>query len=209
MEEKDTPKEAPFKDTPIQPEPLPHKHKKPAKTLGEKLIPWGQFLGLLCGALLGVYASFVKGEPKAIRAWEVLRDQVNQQSEAINKLHLRMVFLQAHQEGQNAAALQLKLDQLQVKYDSMLKQLKVPARPAPRPCKEGFTRTTEGKCEKMSAAVPVAPTLDTMKKALEEERKRMEAERKKGETIRKLMEKKESGDKILQALPPSPDDKKL
>ena len=191
-------KEGPLKEVDTKPEPA-HKHKKPAKTLGEKLIPWGQFLGLVCGALLGIYASFVKGEPKATKTWEVLRDQVNQQSEAINKLHLRMVFLQAHQEGANAASLQLKLDQLQVKYDTMLKQLKAPS-PTPVRVKPAPVPT----------AAP-APTLDAMKKAMEDERRRMEAERKKGEGIRKLMEqqKKGGGDKILQALPPSPEDKKL
>ncbi len=199
MDEKDTPKEAPLKEVPTQPERV-SKPKKAAKTLGEKLIPWGQFLGLICGALLGVYASFVKGEPKADKTWEVLRDQVNQQSEAINKLHLRMVFLQAHQEGHNAATLQLKLDQLQAKYDAMLKHLKAPA-PTPVRVKPAPPVPT---------AVP-APTLDAMKKAMEDERRRMEAERKKGETIRKMMDqqKKGGGDKILQALPPSPDDKKL
>jgi hypothetical protein len=79
-------------------------------------------LGAMTGLILGVVAN-VKGEPEAQEAkdkgdeiWKTLKGKVdkqskalNSQSEAIEKLSRRVIFLQAHEAGFNAGKMYAEL----------------------------------------------------------------------------------------------------
>lgn len=191
-------------------------------------------LGALSALILGLVANF-KGEPVAQKAtedidktWRKLRFQVNKQSDAINKLHLRMVHFQGTQEGFTAGKLQEKLELIQKKYDELagsqpkkvakLQQAKKPtavaAKPAPKPKKEcppGRVEA-EGRCRKVTKAVAKRVAKDSQKvaeaqrKLAEERRRREELERKKRALERKMTQQKQQAVPKLSPLPAKLDD---
>jgi hypothetical protein len=144
--------------------------KRREPTLGERVFSWCKAMAVLVPAIIACYAAFFKGEPVAEKTWDTLRAQVNKQSEAINKLQLRIVYFQAQSETQTAMAIQQKLDELQKKYDAALlakKQAPAPGtapiavRPQPPPpppppppaqCRKGYVEAG-GKCTKVAPAV--------------------------------------------------------
>lgn len=165
-------------------------------------------LGALSGLILGLVAN-CRGEPIAEKTWITLRDQVNKQSALINKLHVRTVFLQAHEEGRTAANLQLQLEDLK-------KQLEKPAR-CPTSCAPGFQPSSTGACVPAAKApaikkAQVEVERDRAIKALEAERTRTaELTQRKLELTRKLTvikAKGGSGEPTLKALPKKLDDVK-
>jgi len=76
-------------------------------------------LGALTALILGAWAN-LRGEPTAEKTYTVLREQVNRQADAINRLHQRVVWLQAHEEGRTSASLQQQLDNLRTVYTQKL-----------------------------------------------------------------------------------------
>ena len=158
-------------------------------------------IGALSALILGVIANF-KGEPIAEKAWETLRDKVNKQTIAIKRLHNRVVYFQAHEEGKNAAELQLKLDALQRKFDS-LKAKKTATQPEAKTCGPGFV-LADNKCRKASTAVVRRVVKETKaadkaeKKLLEERRKNLELERR---LQKNTMQQQQSRDPLPNLVP--------
>jgi hypothetical protein len=144
-------------------------------------------LGALTALILGAWAN-LKGEPRAEKTWETLRDQVNELTETVNKLTKRVIFLQAHESGRTAAEIQLKLDAA----EAAIAKLKAPqAKPSPpeKKCREGYV-LAGNRCRKVSKAVSkkleqaaIAKT-EAHRKLLVEKKKRLEEERRR----RKLMQ---------------------
>jgi hypothetical protein len=87
---------------------------------------WATVISILGATGLGFYAAALKGEPEAEEAkntadktWETTQtelnkviDTTNKQSKLMRRLHQRMVHLQGHQEGWNAAKLHSELTAL-------------------------------------------------------------------------------------------------
>lgn len=174
-------------------------------------------LGALTGLLLGFFA-FIKGEPVAEKTWTTLRDQVNMQSDAINKLHSRVIFLQAHEEGRTAATLQTKVDALQKELDDV-KRVALAVKVAPattRPaCTEGQLLDDVGKCRfapktAIDKVRKETKRADTAVKAFaEEQKKRRELELKKRDLMQKMLElSKSKSNPALQSLPAKLEDAK-
>lgn len=190
-------------------------------------------IGAISGLILALFANF-RGEPEAKRAndqvdktWRTLRKQVNRQSEAINKLHLRMVHFQGTMEGMTAGKLQEKLERLQRRYDELMsakgpklvKQLqkkptKVTAKAPPKPKKEcppGWVEA-EGKCRRVHRSVAKRVSKDKQKmleakrKLEQERRRRKELERRKRELERKMVQQKQGKVPKLRLLPDKLDD---
>lgn len=171
--------------------------KKRPLTRAEKFKNYCIGLGALTALILGAWAN-LKGEPRAEKTWETLRDQVNELTETVNKLSKRVIFLQAHESGRTAAEIQLKLDaaeaalaKLKASQPTPLKVLDKPqVKPAPeKKCREGYV-LADNRCRKVPKAVAKKLEQATIAKAeahrklLVEKKKRLEEERRR----RKLMQ---------------------
>lgn len=107
--------------------------KKRPLTRAEKFKNYCLGLGALTGIIIGLLAH-LKGEPeadkandkadeavaKAVKAYETVTKQMNEVVKAQRKLHLRMVHIQAHDEGYRAAKMMLEL---QDENDKLRKQI--------------------------------------------------------------------------------------
>lgn len=175
-------------------------------------------IGALTGLILGLFSMF-RGEPMAEKTWATLRVQVNALTEAVNKLHAKVVFLQAHEEGRTAAAVHIKLDALQKKYDALTAEQggqkstnmavlgQHPASTRPAACRKGFVRGSDGRCRYVHRAVAAKVQADekraaAARAALEaEKRQRLEAERRKRELMKRLHQAAKPAPKPLPKLP--------
>lgn len=199
----------------------PSRRKRPSGPVrmlqGERLRNYAAAIAILLGALPAVGSLIVslvtayRGEPVAQKTWETLRAEVNKQAEAINKLHLRIVHFQGHQEGQTAAELQHKLDDLQRKYDE-IKEKDEPSKEkveAPKKCRSGQV-LAEGKCRSVPRAVndlvkKKEEELKKVKKEAEEEKRRHREEERK--RIRQQTQKlAKPAPPLLKGLPKHLDD---
>jgi DNA-binding transcriptional regulator YhcF (GntR family) len=193
----------------------PGRKKLPTAENSTKLKNYATAIGLvlpaLSGLVLGVIAN-VKGEPVAEKTWETLSKQVNRQSIALKRLHSRMVYFQAHEEGRHSAEIQIKLDALQKQYDALkakapVKMVKGTGRVVPatqRACRQGYVEA-DGKCRR--AARAVVQRVVTEAKAAASARKRLiEAKRRTTKLEHRLRQiRQEAKDtKALPALRPLP-----
>lgn len=187
---------------------------------------WKNFcigVGALSALLLGAWAN-LKGEPVAEKTWTTLRDQVNKQTELLNRLHSRVIFLQAHEEGRTAASLQAKVDSLQKELDALRQSTPPPGgvgKPAPAPasqpkaCAQGFVEDVHGRCRQVTKGIADRLNKEqrrgdaaTVALAIER-RKRQEAEQRKLELQRKLLEGvKSKVEPTLKSLPAKLEDAK-
>lgn len=188
--------------------------KRRPPTRAEKFKNYCIGLGALSALLLGIWAN-VKGEPIAEKTWATLRIQVNALIESVNKLHVRVVSLQAHEEGRTAAEIQLKLDGLQRRYDALVAKqgtqtatsAPVPAPAAPRECRKGLVRGSDGRCRYVHRTVAAKVQEDkkraaAARKALEaEKRRRLEAERRRRELMKRLQQAAKPAPKPMPKLP--------
>jgi hypothetical protein len=97
---------------------------KRSQTRGERAVSWAKAASIMVAAGLAVYAAVFKGEPGADEAksrvdktWKEMKRDVRKLTQAYNKLHTRVIYFQAREEGHTSGALKAKLDQLQAKYD--------------------------------------------------------------------------------------------
>ena len=167
-------------------------------TLTEKIKNVCIAIGALSALILGIIANS-RGEPVAEKTWSTLRDEFNKQSVVLKRLHSRVVYMQAHEEGRHAAEIQLKLDELQKKYDTLKALPKKPdvvsSLPVPKPsCKEGYVEA-EGRCRKASKAVVKRVESETKavivaKKRFLEEKRRSAKLEKKIKTLQKQEQQK-------------------
>ena len=157
-------------------------------------------IGALTGLILGLF-SVLKGEPVAEKTWDTLRIKMNEQAKAINRLSRRVVFLQAHEEGRTAAALQAKLEALEKKLETQK-----PA-PAPVKCRKGFVLGDDGKCRRVpkTVAVRVKKVATAAKKELARERKkRKQVEQRERLLDKLLMKVKKSQTQQTENIQPLP-----
>jgi len=179
-------------------------------TLTEKIKNVCIAIGALSALILGIVANS-RGEPVAEKTWETLRDKLNAQSEVLKRLHSRVVYLQAHEEGRHAADLQLKLDALQKKYDDLKvdKPKKVTvAAPTKPECRTGFIEAG-GRCRKAATAIvkrveKEASAAKAAKKRLVEEKRRAAKLEKRVKHLQRQEQKK--GIPELAPLPKKLDD---
>jgi uncharacterized protein with PIN domain len=170
-------------------------------------------IGATTGLVLGLLAQF-KGEPVAEKTWTTLRDQVNKQSEAINKLNIRMETFQAVQEARTSFVLEHELEELQKKYDELSAEQNGSAQPEALPaagCHPGHVKGADGKCRAVHTSVVTKmrqnekQAVSARKELEEERRKRMAAESKKQDLVLELLGRGD-GQRPLQALPKSLED---
>jgi len=181
---------------------------------GERLRNYAAAIAILLGALPAIGSLIVsvttayRGEPVAEKTWTTLRDQVNKQSESINKLHLRLVHFQGVQEGQTLSDLQHKLDDLQRRYD-LLSSSSSSQNPEPDKCRDGHV-FAGGRCRAVSQAVDdlvkqkEQEAAEAKRKAEEEMKRRLEEQKKRIEQTQKLS--KPAPPSLLKSLPKHLDD---
>lgn len=204
-------------------------------------------IGAMTGLILGLWAN-LKGEPKAEEAkdkatkaestadktWKTLRDQVNKLAEAQQKLHVRMVHIQAHDEGYRAAKMLLQLqdenDALRKKQPKKLAQLQKKvtpaarlrpkrtaaypsifddpppkaAKPKPKPCPPGWIRAGK-RCRKAPKAL--AKAVNEAKADAEKARKALEEAKLKAKLEaerRRLVEQKMQAQQTVDIPKPLP-----
>lgn len=102
---------------------------------GRKIPKWVIVLSILIPAVSSAGAAWytlIKGDPNAAvakdrvdKTWKEMKREVRKLTRAYNKLHIRVVYFQAREEGHTSGALQAKLDQLQIKYDNLALATKV------------------------------------------------------------------------------------
>jgi len=191
---------------------------------GDVLKNYAGAIAILLGALPAVGSLVVsvvtayRGEPVAEKTWTTVRSQLNRQAEMINKLHLRMVHIQAHEEGKTSAAIQLKLDELQKKYDQLQINTEVRASavgPTSLPessadCQVGHIKI-DNKCRSVAKSVAVKVKADERKteviqKSLDEEKLRRLREEKIRRQVDQKIQKAQSAQPMLKQLPPKLDD---
>lgn len=157
-------------------------------TQSERLRNYAGAIAILLGALPAIGSLVVslvttyRGEPVAEKTWETLREQQNRQGEVVNKLHNRVVYLQAYQEGQNVAALQSQLEELQKKYDDLKSTISEPTKVSvTTDCGTGRVRIA-GRCRSTSKAVAdlvkarIRETEEVKKKLVREKVRRIKSE---------------------------------
>lgn len=146
--------------------------EKTEKTRATQFKDYCLGISALSALILGVWAN-LKGEPKADKTWVTSRQvgnetrkQQNALAREVQKLHMRIVFLQAHQEGFNSGKLWSELQVLKNRREV----------PKPVTCKAGYT-AIGGKCvRKPTAAVKVlSDQLEHVKQKLEIEQLRRKA----------------------------------
>lgn len=105
---------------------MPTEEKQPP-TRSERAVSWAKAVSILVATGVAFYAAAIKGEPGADEAkarvdktWKELKREVRKMTQAYNKLHTRVVYFQAREEGHTSGVLRAKLDQLQAKYDQAL-----------------------------------------------------------------------------------------
>ena len=176
-------------------------------------------IGATTGLILGLLAQF-KGEPVAEKTWKTLREQVNKQSEAINRLHVRMETFQAVQEAHTAFVLERKLDELQKKYDDLVAEKESEEIPdvsgptsslAPE-CGPGHISGSDGRCRPVHASVAAKvkqnekKAVSAQKELVQEKKRRLKAESTKQDLMLELLGMNKKEQKPLQALPESLED---
>lgn len=181
-------------------------------TLTEKLRNVCIAIGALSALILGLVANF-KGEPVAEKTWNTLREEFNKQSIVLKRLHSRVVYMQAHEEGRHAADIQLKLEALQKKFDTLkADQKKTTASSAPVRgpviCRRGYVEAG-GRCQRAPTAVVRRVESETKaaivaKKRLLEEKRRAAKLEKKIKTLQQQEQKR--GIPELSPLPKKLDD---
>jgi hypothetical protein len=197
--------------------------KKPRKFVQSEILRnYAGAIAILLGALPAVGSLIVsvvtayRGEPVAEKTWTTVRTQLNQQAAAVNKLHLRVVHMQAHEEGKTSAAIQLKLDELQKKYDQLrVSSSSTPpptiALPAPRStdCKDGQIRIND-RCRPVSRSIAAKVRADEKEtdeirqKLMVEKLRRMEEEERRRAAEKKV--KSTQSTTLLRSLPKKLDD---
>jgi len=171
-------------------------------TLSEKIRNVCIGLGAVSGLILGLVAN-CRGEPVAEKTWDTLRGEVNKQSTAINRIHARLVYLQAHEEGRHAADLQIRLEALQKQYDSLksklpLREIKVTGRAiTPSPCKDGHIEVG-GLCKKVAPAI--AKKVEAQEQAAAAAKKKLLEEKRRAESLEKKLDSVQKNQKPLQDL---------
>lgn len=185
----------------------------------EKIKNYATAISLAIPAISGLIIGLValnKGEPKAEKAYETLQEEVNKQAEVLKDIHLKLAKHEGWEEGKQAGKLQLKLDQLQRRYDALLAKYesakggKKPAPPsaAKDDCPLGQVRI-KGKCKKPPKAVSAVVAAmqrkeaDTRRRLLAEKQRRIALERKKAELLRQLQQQRQRSSPIynLRRLP--------
>jgi hypothetical protein len=187
-------------------------------------------IAILLGALPAVAAFVVslvtatRGEPVAEKTWTTVRNELNRQADAVNKLHLRMVQLQAHEEGRTSAAIQLKLDDLQKRYDQLraqvgTKELIAPVSPTAavtKPetpnCRDGYIRIKD-RCRSVSRDVAEKvkseeQKTESMWQKLREEKLRRMREEKLRQKAEQTVKSVQTTNPMLRPLPKKLDDVK-
>jgi rubrerythrin len=162
-------------------------------------------IGALSALILGLVATF-KGEPVAEKTWNTLRTELNKQSVVLKRLHSRVVFMQAHEEGRHAAEIQLKLETLQKRYDALKAtgSVKVGAVTLDKKCADGHIEV-DGKCKRVAKAVAkqvqaTAKVAATVERKLVDEKRRADKLESKLKKI-KQQQKDQKGIPELIALP--------
>lgn len=195
--------------------------KRRPLTRSEKVRNYLIGLGAASALILGLIAQF-KGEPVAEKTWTTLRKRMNELSENMHKLHLRMVHLQGVGEGYNAGKLAERLNQLQRKYDALKassstasagsvaskKPTAVAVAPpkSPLKCKDGHIEI-EGRCKRVARAVAKRVNADAKAAAaaqarlVAEQKRRMALERKKAAMIRKMQAQKVQAQSVKKLIP--------
>lgn len=192
-----------------------------AFTKSEKLKDYAGAIAILLGALPAVGSLIVslvtayKGEPVAEKTWNTVRIQLNQQAEMINNLRLSVIQVQAHEEGKTLASLQIKLDDLQKRYDQLLSSnknsdSKIESFSKIVECKEGFINI-KGKCQVISRIVESKfkeeqQKTELMKKRLEEEMSRRVLEESRRRIVEKKIQAVKDEEPLLRPLPKELDD---
>lgn len=192
-----------------------------AFTGSEKLKDYAGAIAILLGALPAVgslivsLATAYKGEPVAEKTWNTVRIQLNQQAEMINNLRLSVIKVQAHEEGKTLASLQIKLDELQKRYDQLLSknkssEFKVESSSKIIECQEGFINI-KGKCQAVPRMLEnrfkeEQQKTELMKKRLEEERSRRVLEENRRRIVEKKIQAVKNEEPLLRPLPKELDD---
>lgn len=171
-------------------------------TRSEKFKNYCLGIAALTALLLGTF-NILKGEPRAEKAWETLRDQSNVLADTVNKLTKRVIFLQAHESGRTAAQLQLQLDSAERKILKLEELLKgktttvtsataTPPPPPPTPTCRSGQALIDGRCRYVQPVVAkrlkedAAEQAKIRKRLLEEKRKRIEEERRSKKLMQQL-----------------------
>ena len=153
-----------------------------------------------CLAVIPSVINAIRGEPVAEQTWKTLKEQVDKQSEVINRIHVRMAYFQAKEESRTAMQIQKQLEDLQEKYNN-----EVAAKKAEQ-CKEGHAPGTDGKCHWVKKAVAAkvkevkSETKHLKEKLIEEQKRRKDLEMKRYNMGEQMPQK------ILKALPARPMD---
>jgi predicted RNase H-like nuclease (RuvC/YqgF family) len=138
------------------------KERRPLST-SEKIKNYCVGIGALTALILGLWAN-LRGEPKAQRSWDqsrsginTTRRRVNALAEQVHKLQLRIISLQASQEGYNSGKLWAENQRLQATLEELRKKPR--ARPAPPEIEPLATRLAEEKAKrrKLEKALEKAP----------------------------------------------------
>ncbi len=164
-------------------------------------------IGAMTGLVLGLLSQF-KGEPVAEKTWGTLRAAVNEQSQVINKISEKLIYLQAWQEAKTAIELQRKLEELQKRQAPIQQPTSLPAQGTT--CPAGQALGEDHKCHRVTKSIAAKIVRDAdlgkaMQLAFEaERRRRMELERNKSMLMQKLLQQTPS--KTLRALPLKLDD---